>query len=130
MGACPREGQRRSGPPAGMAGAAFPLLSDLGSRIVGRSSSIEALEVFCNRPYDFDLVITDMTMPNLTGIDLAQQCLRIRPDLPIILCTGFSEEITVEKIRAMGIRELIMKPLLKHQLAAAIRRALDQKAGG
>jgi PAS domain S-box-containing protein len=103
------------------------MLSDLGYQLVGRSNSVEAWEVFRDHPHDFDLVITDMTMPNLTGIELAQQCLRVRPDIPIILCTGFSEEITPESVKKIGIRELIMKPLLKYQLASAIRRALDQK---
>lgn len=101
------------------------ILSGLGYQLVGRSSSVEALEVFRECPYDFDMVITDMTMPDLTGIELAQECLRIRPNIPIILCTGFSEEITPEKMETIGIKEFIMKPLLKHQLAAAIRRALN-----
>jgi PAS domain S-box-containing protein len=105
------------------------ILSDLGYQIVGKSSSAEALEMIRERPHDFDLVITDMTMPNLTGIELARQCLSIRPDMPIILCTGFSEEITPEKVKQIGILELILKPILKQQLAAAIRRALDDQKG-
>jgi two-component system cell cycle sensor histidine kinase/response regulator CckA len=75
----------------------------------------------------FDLVITDMTMPNLAGDKLAQELLRIRPGIPIILCTGFSEHITEEKAKTMGIREFAMKPLAMKELASAIRRALDEQ---
>ena len=78
-------------------------------------------------PDRFDLVITDMTMPNLTGDKLAQEILRIRPGIPIILCTGFSEYISEEKAKALGIREFVMKPLIMKDLAKAIRRALDSR---
>jgi FixJ family two-component response regulator len=72
-------------------------------------------------------VITDMTMPNMTGSELAQQLMRLRSDIPVILCTGFSEAMTPEKAKALGLRELIMKPIIKIQIAEAIRRALDYK---
>ena len=104
-------------------------LSAFGYQVVGKTSSVEALALFREKPHDFDLVITDMTMPGLTGVELAGECLRIRPDIPIILCTGFSEEITPEKAKGVGIRDLVMKPLLKHQITAAIRRTLDEKRG-
>ncbi|HVO67931.1 MAG TPA: PAS domain S-box protein [Syntrophales bacterium] len=102
------------------------ILSGLGYEVVGRTSSTEALELFRARPDRFDLVITDMTMPNMTGIELAREIMRIRPGVPVVLCTGFSEVITPEKAKAMGIKEFIMKPIIQPQISTAIRRALDQ----
>ena len=101
------------------------MLEYLGYEVVVRTSSIEALELFRVQADRFDLVITDMTMPNMTGDKLAQELLRIRPGIPIILCTGFSEHITEEKAKAMGIREFAMKPLVIKDLAESMRRALD-----
>jgi PAS domain S-box-containing protein len=106
---------------------AIGVLSGLGYEVVGKTSSLEALELFRARPDSFDLVITDMTMPNMTGSELAQQLMRMRPGIPIILCTGFSETVTQEKARAIGVREFIMKPIVQRQMAAAIRRAFDEK---
>ena len=103
------------------------MLNGLGYDVVGRTSSVEALEVFRVRPRYFDLVITDMTMPNMTGVDLAKEMLMIRPDIPVILCTGFSEMISEEKARNIGIREFIMKPFLKNSLAMKIREVLDTR---
>jgi len=103
------------------------VLTGLGYDVIGRTSSLEALELFRARPERFDLVITDMTMPNMTGIELAWELIRIRPAMPVILCTGFSEAITPEKAKVLGLREFIMKPLIKNQIAEAIRRALDYK---
>jgi CheY-like chemotaxis protein len=68
-----------------------------------------------------------MTMPNMTGIELAQKIMLCRPDIPIILCTGFSEAITPDRTKMIGIQELIMKPIILEQLAAAMRRELDRK---
>ena len=102
------------------------ILTGLGYLVVGRTGSIEALELFQSRPESFDLVITDMTMPNMTGSELAKQVLHIRPDIPVILCTGFSETMTQEKARAIGVKEFIMKPIVQRQIAAAIRRVLDR----
>ncbi|MBW2018772.1 MAG: PAS domain S-box protein [Deltaproteobacteria bacterium] len=101
------------------------MLERLGYEVIPRTSSIEALESFRERPDHFDLVITDQTMPNMTGTELAKELMRIRPDIPIILCTGFSEVITPEKAMAMGIREFIMKPLMTRDLAESVRRVLD-----
>ena len=78
------------------------MLERLGYRVVCRTSSIEALELFKNRPDQFDLVITDMTMPNLTGDKLTRQIMGIRPDIPVILCTGFSEQISEESAKNIG----------------------------
>jgi len=101
------------------------LLSKLGYTVISRNSSMEALELFRKRPDQFDLVITDMTMPFMTGDKLAQQILAIRKNIPIILCTGYSEFITEEKARQMGIRQLLMKPLESEKLALTVRRVLD-----
>jgi signal transduction histidine kinase/ActR/RegA family two-component response regulator len=100
-------------------------LEYLGYEVVTRTSSIEALELFRVQADRFDLVITDMTMPNMRGDKLAQELLKIRPGIPIILCTGFSEHITEEKAKAMGIRGFAMKPLVMKDLARAIRNTLD-----
>jgi PAS domain S-box-containing protein len=103
------------------------LLKHLGYQVEGRTSSIEARELFRAHPDRFDLVITDMTMPNMTGDKLAQELLKIRPGIPIILCTGFSERITADKAKAMGIEEFVTKPLIIYDLAKLIRRALDRR---
>ncbi len=103
------------------------ILDHLGYEVVVRTSSVEALELFRVQPNRFDLVITDMTMPNLTGDRLAQELLKIRPEIPIILCTGFSERMTEEKAKTLGVREFVMKPLVMMDLALAIRRALASR---
>jgi PAS domain S-box-containing protein len=100
------------------------MLEHLGYELVTRTSSIEALEFFKAEPDKFDLVITDMTMPNMTGEKLARAMMKIRPDIPIILCTGFSERISDENAWKIGIRKLAMKPLLMRYLAEAIREVL------
>jgi PAS domain S-box-containing protein len=102
------------------------MLERLGYRVTPRTSSVEALELFRVRPDAFDLIITDMTMPNMTGTDLSEQILKVRPDIPIVLCTGFSEFITEKKARAMGIREFVMKPVVKSKLSAVLRRLLEK----
>jgi CheY-like chemotaxis protein len=91
-------------------------------------SSLEALELFRSQPDAFDLVITDYTMPQMTGAGLAIEMLRIRADIPIVLCTGFSNMISEEKAKEIGICAFIMKPLIRRNLAEVIRRVLDEKA--
>jgi PAS domain S-box-containing protein len=103
------------------------ILTDLGYDVVGKTNSEEALNLFRAGADRFDLVITDMTMPEMTGVELAREIMRLRPGLPVILCTGFSETVTPEKVKAMGIRSLLMKPIIKHQLAKTIRMVLDQE---
>jgi PAS domain S-box-containing protein len=100
-------------------------LEELGYKVSARTSSVEALELFRNNPQRFDLVITDMTMPNMTGDVLAEELMRLRPDIPVVICTGFSEQLTEKDALAMGIRALIMKPVLRHMLAETIRSVLD-----
>ena len=99
------------------------MLETLGYKITSRTSSIEALEAFRNNPGAFDLVITDQTMPNMTGKELAEELMSIRPDIPIILCTGFSEHIDEIIAKEMGI-SFLMKPIVLSQLANTIREVL------
>ena len=101
------------------------MLERLGYHVTARTSSVEALKAFRAQPEKFDLVITDQTMPNMTGAELAQKLMGIRPDIPVILCTGFSEVIPEEKARAMGLRAYVMKPIVKSEIAKIIRRVLD-----
>ena len=101
-------------------------LSALGYEVTVRTSSIEALHAFRARPERFDLVITDMTMPNMTGVQLADEILKVRPDIPIILCTGYSEAIDEEKSKKFGIRAFIMKPVSLEEVARTIRKVLDK----
>lgn len=103
------------------------ILEHLGYEVENRTNSLEALELFLQDTQRFDLLITDMTMPNMTGDRLAQEVLRIRPNIPIILCTGFSERVSEEQARKLGIRELVMKPIVMSDLAKTVRRALDQR---
>jgi len=85
-----------------------------------------ALEAFKAKPDNYDLVITDMTMPKMTGAQLTAELQEIRPDIPVILCTGFSETIDEENIEIMGISAYIEKPILRNKMAEAIRRVLDE----
>jgi len=102
------------------------ILEPLGYQVESRTSSIEALELFKAMPGKFDLVITDMTMPNLRGDQLAKELMEVRPDIPVILCTGFSSEINEEKARTIGIRAFVFKPFLKHDMAKTVRKVLDE----
>jgi PAS domain S-box-containing protein len=99
----------------------------LGYRVVTRTSSIEALDLFQKHPEQFDLVISDIIMPVMTGDKLALEFMKIRPDIPIILCTGYSEHITEEKAKELGVREFLMKPFEIEDLAKTIRKVLDEK---
>ncbi len=101
------------------------ILKSLGYKPETRTSSIEALELFRAKPDEFDLVITDMTMPNMTGDKLAKELLRIRPDIPIILCTGFSEKISPQKAEDIGVRAFLMKPIEKREMAQTIQAILN-----
>jgi CheY-like chemotaxis protein len=103
------------------------MLEGLGYKVVARTNSLEALKIFQIRPEQFDLVLTDQTMPHMTGDQLSAKLMTIRPDIPIILCTGFSELVTPEKARDMGICEFLMKPFIRRNLAETIRRTIDDK---
>jgi CheY-like chemotaxis protein len=109
-------------------------LRRLGYKVLATSSSLEALELFRAQPERFDLVITDQNMPKMTGVELARQMLLIRPGIPILLCTGFgpdSEEgVSLKDAQSIGIREVHMKPLERHEIAEAMRRVLDESQSG
>ena len=109
-----------------LAEMAQSMLTRLGYTVTVRTTSLETLATFENQPDAFDLVITDQTMPGMTGLDLARRMLQIRPDLPIILCTGYSSQVSEEQARSAGIRGFALKPIDKADLAALIRKVLDQ----
>ena len=99
----------------------------LGYKVTPKIDSEGALEEFAAQPDRFDLVITDMTMPKMTGDQLAKRMMDIKPQIPVILCTGFNEAISEEKALAMGIDKFIMKPVVKDELANTIRTVLDDR---
>jgi len=103
------------------------ILDHLGYKVTTSTSSVKALEIFRAHPDGFDLVITDMTMPGITGDQLAKEIKKIRPDIGVILCTGFSERINEEITMALGIQELLMKPIVMRDLARTVRKVLDEK---
>ena len=101
------------------------ILESQGYTVTTRTSSIEALELFKAAPERFDLVISDLTMPKMTGDDLARELMRIRPGIPVILCTGYSSRINPQKAMSGGIRAFLSKPVLKREMAETIRKVLD-----
>jgi nitrogen-specific signal transduction histidine kinase/ActR/RegA family two-component response regulator len=103
------------------------MLERLGYHVTARASSTDALETFQMQPDKFDLVITDLTMPNMTGDKLAQKLMAIRPDIPVILCTGFSEKMSKEKVKSLRIKGFLMKPVVMKDLSGMIRKVLDMK---
>ena len=105
------------------------MLSRLGYRLTTCTSSVEALELFMQSPEKFDLVITDMTMPHMAGDVLARELISLRPDIPIIVCTGYSDRIDSDIAEEIGIGELVMKPVVMKDIAQCIRRVLDTGIG-
>jgi CheY-like chemotaxis protein len=105
------------------------MLQRLGYQVTAVSSSPEALKIFLARPFDFDLVLTDQTMPDICGTGLAEEILACRPGMPIVLCTGYSDQVNHDKARQLGIREFLEKPLTLGTLSAALRRALGKENG-
>lgn len=103
------------------------ILSHLGYKVFSRTSSLEALEAFRAQPQQFDLVIVDQSMPNMTGTELARELIAIRPDIPIILCTGFHKDASRQRIRDFGIRDLIIKPIDMQEVARTIRTVLSER---
>ena len=101
-------------------------LKRLGYTVTSKTSSLEALELFQTKPYDFDIVVTDMTMPNLTGDTLAIKLMKIRQDIPIILCTGYSKKISNETASEIGIKAFIHKPVLQTEFVKTVREVLDE----
>ncbi|MDO8948302.1 MAG: ATP-binding protein [Desulfocapsaceae bacterium] len=103
------------------------MLTGLGYQVVVFNNSLEALALFTKVPTAFDLLLTDMTMPHMTGLELSKKVLAMRPDLPIILCSGFSELVNKGQVQALGIKVYLEKPVAVRDLAMAIRKALDKK---
>jgi PAS domain S-box-containing protein len=103
------------------------MLQHLGYEVEGRTCSMEALAAFRSKPEKFDLVITDVTMPNMTGERLAKEVIGIRSDIPVIICTGYSDRISDKRATELGVKAFIMKPILMRDMAAAIRQTLEKK---
>jgi len=101
------------------------LLEGLGYDVVACTASQAALAAFKEDPNSFDLIVTDQTMPGLTGTDLAGEVRKLRPDIPIVLCSGYSPDMSMNKLRNVGISEYVMKPIDRSVLSQAVRRALD-----
>ncbi len=106
------------------------MLERLGYQVTACIGSANALDVFKASPDEFDLVLTDMTMPDMTGVQLTGEIRAIRPDIKVILCTGFSYHINDEKSKALGLQGFIMKPVVKHELASVIRNVIDNSKVG
>jgi CheY-like chemotaxis protein len=111
----------------GLTALAQEMLESLGYHVTPHTNSLEALKAFRAHPDAFDIVVSDMTMPGLTGVALTKEILAIRPDIPIVICTGYSEDLTEESLQSTGIRELLMKPAGRNEMAKAIRRALRKQ---
>ena len=102
------------------------ILSRLGYQVVELTNSVDALNEFKANPGSFDLVISDMTMPNITGDQLAKEILSIKPDMSIIICTGFSERVNEEQAEILGVKGFLMKPVVKYDMAQMVRDVLDK----
>jgi PAS domain S-box-containing protein len=105
------------------------MLERLGYRVFAHINPVVALQSFLADPQGFDLVITDMTMPSLTGDRLTRQILEVRPDIPVLISTGYSEAVTEKNVRQMGAQGFLMKPIMLHDLARIIRKTLDDVNG-
>jgi PAS domain S-box-containing protein len=105
---------------------ARPMLERLGYKVVSFNDPEAALDAFVKAPGDFDLIITDQTMPKMTGVALAGKLKAVRPDIPVMLCTGYSQTVSAKEAKARGIEGYVMKPLARKELAEAIRKVLDQ----
>ena len=101
------------------------MLSRLGYHVTEQTNSFVALNEFKTNPENFDLVISDMTMPNMTGDQLAREILSIKPAMPIIICTGFSERVNKEQAEVIGVKGFLMKPVGKYDMAQMVRNVID-----
>ncbi|WP_448873942.1 Cache 3/Cache 2 fusion domain-containing protein [Desulfobulbus propionicus] len=106
------------------------ILEGLGYRVTSRRNSLEALQLFRADPEAFDLVMTDMTMPNMTGDQLATELLALRPDMPIIICSGFSERVSREQAKGIGVKYFLRKPITLLEISHKVRAALDESFKG
>ena len=100
------------------------MLLQLGYEVETAPNGMDALKLFRARPEQFDLVITDITMPYMTGKELAKELLKIRPDIPIAVCSGYSNAILPHETESLGIRDYLMKPFNKRKIAETINKAL------
>jgi CheY-like chemotaxis protein len=100
------------------------LLGQLGYTVETRASAIDAIQAFRANPQKYDLVVSDMTMPRMTGEEMTRHIKAIRPDIPIILCSGFSDRIRAQATDALGVSAVLMKPVTYADLAHAVRQAL------
>ena len=105
------------------------MLERLGYKVTGKTSSVEALNAFRINPQGFDLVITDLTMPDLTGDQLAKELIAIRPDIPIIISTGFNERLNEIEAEKLGIKAFLMKPIARYDMSSAVRKVLNNNNG-
>jgi CheY-like chemotaxis protein len=103
------------------------ILERLGYSVTTRTGSVKALELFRAKPDEFDLVITDMTMPDMTGDQLAAELMKIRPTLPIVICSGYSNRLSDQSAQKLGIKAFSHKPIVKADLAKTVRDVLDGK---
>jgi len=102
------------------------VLESLGYHVTAVADSTQALELFRRRPDMFDLLLTDQAMPKMTGIDLAENIRKLRPDIPIVLCTGYTDKVTRERSAKRKINDMLQKPISRSDLAYALRKALDK----
>lgn len=102
------------------------MLERLGYQVTTKMSPVEALELFQTEPYQFDLIITDMTMPHMTGEKLAAEMIKIRPEIPLILCSGYSRRISKDTVIEIGIKALVNKPIIMADFAKTVRNVLDE----
>lgn len=100
------------------------MLVKLGYQVTIFTDSIKAVSAFRKTPEEYDVIVTDMTMPKMTGAELTREVLSLRPDLPVIMTTGFSEIIDMEKAKRLGIREFMFKPVKKEQLSQVLQKVL------
>jgi PAS domain S-box-containing protein len=112
----------------GITKMATHMMSSLGYQPTVTSSSLKALEMFEQNPDGFDILVSDQVMPDLTGAELTERVRQIRPDLPVVICSGFTAQLTAERIEELGINEFLLKPITRKQLGEAIQRALGQSA--
>jgi PAS domain S-box-containing protein len=105
------------------------MLEEIGYKVDGETEAPAALDRVQANPQGYDLVVTDLTMPEMTGLEFARRILAIRPDMPVILTTGYNATLTDSRIKELGIREMLLKPLSMHSLGVALRRVLDMNKG-
>jgi CheY-like chemotaxis protein len=106
------------------------MLERFGYRVTTTNGGIEALEVFLKNPEEFDLIITDQAMSKMDGMEFAKAATDVRPDIPVVLCAGYCEDIDHAKMKGVGIREFVKKPIVFSELAIIARKLLEQKQSG